>query len=203
MKIIKIAVLSILTLMITSCSQEKLPKSLLSNDVGYNKLFNYIYSHYPNLEEEGVEILDFTYSESVHPQRDEISSDISVNFVRGNNKNRIVEYRLNNEGLLGNNNVNISVGDFANKKLSNSYETYKPYLFSNKKIDLNLLRTIVEKATVEIKEQANINKVYCSGLYIEKKNGVEPIITIVMKQREFITDIRRATSWTIGGEKIK
>ena len=114
---------------ITSCSQNELPDELIQNEQGYTQLTEYIYSHYPEIED-NIEVLEFSYSAGLTSSiSDQLGSTIQLNFVRGDDKDRIVNYQIDNLGALTNNNVDISVGEAFNQKLSNSYETYKPFLF--------------------------------------------------------------------------
>ena len=201
MKLIKITLFSLLVAMTTSCNQVQLPNDLIQDNTGYEKLTDYIYSHFPDLKD-NMEVMEFSYSGSIHPQRDELSSSITMNIVRGDNKDFIIAYGVDSEGKLTTNNVDISVGDIVNQTLSNSYETYKPFLFSAKEINLDTLREIVTKATEEFKKEANATTAYCSSIVIEKKENKTPEISVTIKERKFNTNLSRYSTWSMEGKRI-
>ncbi len=204
MRKIKLAIYAVAMIALASCSQQQLPNNLLDDNAGYEKLTNYIYSHYENLKTEGIEVLDISFYSSIHPQRDEISSRISMNFIKGSNKDRVVEYDVNNEGRLTNRIIDITVGeDMLNQKLSNKYETYKPFLFSEKLINLDVLRKIREQAIEDFKKETNVEKAYCPSITISKENGDEILISVRVEQRKFSTSIKRVSTWSIDGKRIK
>ncbi|MEP0213640.1 MAG: hypothetical protein ABJD66_10525 [Cellulophaga sp.] len=200
MKKLKITLFGLLLGILTACNQVKLPNDVIEDDKAYEKLTEYIYSHYPNLKD-NIEVMEFSYNSSIHPQRDEISSSLSMNLVKGSNTDRIVEYTVNNEGRLSNYIVDISVGDMMDQKLSNTYETYKPFLFSDKQINLESLRKIISKSIEEFKKETNVEKAYCTSLSVEKEANKEPEITVMISQRKFGSTIKRLTRWTIDGQK--
>ncbi len=195
----------ITVVLFTSCgnvggSSATLPNNLIEDNVGYEKLLDYVYTDYPDLKD-NIEVLEFYYSGSIHPQNDQLSSYMDISFVKGTDKNRIVEYSINNEGALSSNDVDISIGGALNKKLSNTYETYQPFLFSAKGIDLEVLRKIIPQSIEEFKKETNVEKAYCSSISIEKK-GKKPIIAVTISRRKFAATIRRSSKWTIDGKKI-
>jgi len=204
MKLTKIFIINLL-LILTSCgggtSSIDLPGDLLENDKGYAKLTDYIYSHYSNLED-AIEVMEFSYSASIHPQTADLSSSISMDFVKGDNKDRIVEYYLSSSGTLTNNNVDITIGDISNQKIANSYNTYKPFLFSNKEINFDVIRTVIEKSTEDFKKQTNANSAYCSLLTVKSNQGQKPIIQLRITQRKFASTVSRGYKWSLKGDKI-
>lgn len=201
MKLIKITLLAVLVGMTTACNQVQLPNDLIQDNTGYEKLTDYIYSHFPDLKD-NMEVMEFSYSGSIHPQRDELSSSISMNIVRGDNKDFIIAYGVDSEGRLTTNNVDISVGDFMNQKKSNSYDTYKPYLFSSKELNLDILREVVAKATEEFKKEANATTAYCSSILIAKEENKAPEISVTIKERKFSTNLSRYSTWSMEGKRI-
>lgn len=191
------------TIALVSCQKTKLPADLLDDNAGVEKLTEYIYSHYPNLKEEGIEVMEFNCHASIHPERvDELSSNLSLTIVKGDDKERVVEYSLNNEGRLMNNLVDITVGDMMNEKLSNTYDTYKPYLFSDKEINLDMLRKIKTQAVEDFKKETNVEAAYCSNINISKKPSKQPTIGVTISQRKFASPIRRHYNYTLDGKKI-
>ncbi|WP_018675702.1 hypothetical protein [Riemerella columbina] len=204
MKQIKnILLLLIPIIVLVSCEQTNLPADLLDDNAGMDKLTEYIYSHYPKLKEEGIEVMEFDRHASIHPQRDELSSTLSLTIVKGDDKDRMVEYTLSNDGRLNNKLLDISVGDIINQKLSNSYDTYKPYLFPYKDIDLNTLREINKKAIEEFKKETNAESAYCANISIEREENQKPIVKILASQRKFSSSITRVYTYTLDGKKIK
>ncbi len=204
MKKITFSIFAIAIVLLSSCNQVQLPNDLLDDNAGYDKLNNYIYSHYENLKTEGIEVLEISFFSSVHPQRDEISSNITMTFVKGSNKNTMVEYTVNNEGRLNNSLVDITVGkDMLNQKLSNTYETYKPHLFSNKLINLDVLRKVREQAIADFKKETNVEKAYCPSITVSKNREGNLVISVRTEQRKFATSLKRRSIWTIDGKLIK
>lgn len=190
-----------LTTLLISCSSN-LNNEIIQNDQAFNKLTDYIYSHHPSIED-NMEIMDFTYSASMPPSGEELSSFYMITFVSGSDKNQVVEYHINNQGILTNNNVDVSIGeDITSQTLSNKYEAFKPFTFSSKKLDFNILRNIIKKATEKFKTEANVDNAYCSSLSIEKEADGEPEVYVTITQREFASKIFRSTSWTLDGKPI-
>ncbi len=199
MKSIQLHLLLIIGILFTSCSQNTLPSELIQDEQGYTELSEYIYSHYPELED-NIEVLEFSYSAGlVSSHKDVVQSSISLDFVRGDNKDRIVNYRIDSNRLLTNNNVDISVGEAFNQKLSNSYETYKPFLFSSDLINLTNINNAISKSIELFKEDANVQNAICSMVRIEKK-GEQPILSIRIEQNKFASTISRSYDWSVDGQ---
>ena len=200
MKSIKLrALLITLFTFTTSCNQEPLPNLLIENTQGYDKLTDYIYSHYPNLKD-SIEVLDFSYSAGLEsPDRTDKYSDININFVHGKDKNTIVNYSINNTGKLNNAIVDISVGDILNKKLSNKYETYEPYLFSTKNIDFKVINEVILKSTTLFKADTNVEKYFCSAVSIEKEDK-NLVLSITINEEKQVSGIHKTYDWSIDGK---
>ena len=200
MKSIKLTALLItLFTFTTSCNQEPLPNLLIENTQGYDKLTDYIYSHYPNLKD-SIEVLDFSYSAGLEsPDRTDKYSDININFVHGKDKNTIVNYSINNTGKLNNAIVDISVGDILNKKLSNNYETYEPYLFSTKNIDFKVINEVILKSTTLFKADTNVEKYFCSAVSIEKEDK-NLVLSITINEEKQVSGIHKTYDWSIDGK---
>ncbi|WP_445711322.1 hypothetical protein [Flavobacterium sp.] len=200
MKSIKLTALLItLFTFTTSCNQEPLPNLLIENTQGYDKLTDYIYSHYPNLKD-SIEVLDFSYSAGLEsPDRTDKYSDININFVHGKDKNTIVNYSINNTGKLNNAIVDISVGDILNKKLSNNYETYEPYLFSTKNIDFKVINEVILKSATLFKADTNVEKYFCSAVSIEKEDE-NLVLSITINEEKQVSGIHKTYDWSIDGK---
>lgn len=183
----------------TSCNQEPLPDLLIENTQGYEKLTDYIYSHYPNLKD-SIEVLDFSYSAGLEsPDRTDKYSDININFVHGKDKNTIVNYSVNSTGKLNNAIVDISVGDMFNKKISNNYETYKPYLFSAKNIDFKVINEVILKSIELFKADTNVEKYFCSAVSIEKEDE-NLVLSITINEEKQVSGIHKNYDWSIDGK---
>ncbi len=179
---------------------DSLPNEMYKDSKGYEALTAYIFSHYANLED-GIEVMELSYSGSVDPRDNtKLSSSLNMDFVRGDNKNNIVNYSLTSKGSFSNNNVDISVGSFGNEKISNTYETYEPHLFSDKLIDFELLNKLIEKGIEQFKKDTNVENAYCDRFSIDKDDK-QPQISITIKQRKFGVAISRHYTWTIDGSK--
>ncbi|CAM4012583.1 MULTISPECIES: hypothetical protein [Flavobacterium] len=200
MKSIKLTALLItLFAFTTSCNQEPLPDLLIENTQGYNKLTDYIYSHYPNLKD-SIEVLDFSYSAGLEsPDRTDKYSDMNISFVHGKDKNTIVNYSINNTGKLNNAIIDISVGDILNKKLSNNYETYEPYLFSAKSIDFKVINEVILKSITLFKADTNVEKYFCSAVSIEKEDE-NLVLSITINEEKQVSGIHKTYDWSIDGK---
>jgi hypothetical protein len=200
MKSIKLTALLItLFAFTTSCNQEPLPNLLIENTQGYDKLTDYIYSHYPNLKD-SIEVLDFSYSAGLEsPDRTDKYSDMNISFVHGKDKNTIVNYSINNTGKLNNAIIDISVGDILNKKLSNNYETYEPYLFSAKSIDFKVINEVILKSITLFKADTNVEKYFCSAVSIEKEDE-NLVLSITINEEKQVSGIHKTYDWSIDGK---
>ncbi len=147
--------------------------------------------------------MSFEYDASVDSRTNELSSDISISFVKGDDKNAIVEHRINSEGELTNEGINISVGEVFKQKESNTYETYQPYLFSSEKISLNVLREVMEKSVEAFKKDANVEKAYCTSITIETEYDKEPKIRARVTKYEFASTNMRMYDYTTDGKFIR
>ncbi|WP_338768814.1 hypothetical protein WAF17_08570 [Bernardetia sp. ABR2-2B] len=179
-----------------------LPNDILENDDAFEKLFEYINSHYPDLDKNKIELMEFHYSANVGSQ-DDFSSSMSLTFVKGDDKDAIVEYDIDNDGSLSNSGVDITVGGPINGKISNTYETYQPYLFSPKVINLEVVRKAIKESTVKFKEATNVKKAYCSNFTIENKGNEKPTLQLRIKRRKFAATMSRSYKWTLEGDFIK
>lgn len=208
MKKINIIFLSLVIL--TSCGQSTsgevenegggdLPNEIISTDEGYELLKDSIIADYSNLEDE-MEVLEFSYNCSLGSS-DELSSSIDVQFVKGNDKNAVAEYSIDNEGSLSRSDIEISIGDFGKQKISNSYETYKPFLFSSKLINIDVVRKCISSSIEQFKKDANCPEAYCASASIEYDNRGELEISISIVQKKFVTMLRRSYHWTIDGKQ--
>ena len=173
---------------------------MYTNTNAYDYMKSQVIKDFPNLEQDGIEFLEFSYSGSVHPRkRDELSSMMTMQFVRGDAKNRIIDYTLNNENMFIKNNVDVSVGRLTNQTLSNTYETYQPFLFSEKAIDFTAIERAINQSIELFKKDANSETAFCSGFSIEKKE--KPIMSVTISQRKFASTILRHYDWSIDGTK--
>ncbi len=186
-----------------SCgSKEQLPTQMYLNDAGYNQLKEQIISHYPTLAEE-IEVISFDYGGSYNDMAmEKWSSTISMEFVKGTNKDRLVSYTLSNDGSITNANIDVSVGEYGEEKLSNKYETFEPELFSSKLIQFDSITDLVESCIEEYKKDTGVESAMCNEISINKE-GEEPIINIRIHEKKLIGSIRRDYTFSMDGKKIE
>lgn len=200
-----------LIMILSSCSQSEskskdievrgeLPNEIIKTDEGFNRLKESVTADFLNLEDE-IEVLEFYYSGSVGFSDGEISSLIHLQFVKGDDKNSIVEYSINSEGSLSIAGIEISTGDIGKEKISNSYETYKPFLFSSKLINLDIVRQCISSSIEQFIKDANCPEAYCASVSIEFDNRRELEISINIKQKKSSTTLSRYYDWTIDGKQ--
>ena len=202
-----------LFLFLTSCQNtpsssteetvSSLPNEVLETDEAFEKLSDNIYSDNSTIDKSTIEVMSFNYTASLHPSTSELSTHIDVSFVKGDDKNRIVEYSIDNEGNLSNNEVDIKTGELLKQKISNTYETYQPYLFSSEKINLEVLRKVMQESLEKFKKDSNVEKAYCSSIKIEADPNQKPTIGVSITEYKLGSIMRRYYDYTTDGKFIK
>ncbi len=193
--------LPLLLLTMLSCERVQLDKEMYQNPVGFDHLKNQIVKDFPTLDL-GIEFVELQYSGSLIPPDNRASSMLSATFVRGDDKNHMVEYTLDSDSRFFKNNVDVSVGDFMNKKISNTYETYQPHIFSEKDFDFFVVNEVVEKSVEMFRKDANSPDAFCTLAGIERNKKGELSIDVTVTQRQFASTIRRNYEWSIDGKTL-
>lgn len=200
-KIIAVVFVSVLTLV--SCGKSvELSNDMLENNQGYEALKEEVYSKYPNLKEEPIELMEFSFAGSISSIKNRKSSNMSFTMVKGDNKNSIIQISLNNKGFASSNLVDITGGSPGQEKKIKSYEKFKPTLFSEKIINLDMLREVRKKAEERFKKDANAETAYCTNLSIEKggRNN-QPKISVTIREEKPLSNLHRSYYYTLEGKE--
>lgn len=200
-KIIAVVFVSVLTLV--SCGKSvELSNDMLKDNQGYEALKEEVYSKYPNLKGETIELMDFVFTGSISSIKNRKSSSMRFTMVKGDDKNSIINISLNNKGLKSSNLVDITGGSPGQEKKIDSYDGFKSALFSEKNINLDVLRKVRKEAEERFKKDANSKTAYCTSLSVEKTGrDNQPKIRITIRESKPLSKLHRSYYYTLEGKE--
>ena len=203
MKKLTSLLLLILISTFNSCSKigsSKLPNNLLELDSPYQTFKDKIAEHYDK-KIDALEVMEFYYSSSVN-SKNEISSYASIKVADVTDKNKVVEFYLNNDSHFTKNGVDISIGRVGKEKRAKKYEEFQSFLFPDEHIDFSIIKKLVLKAKEMYSKDTNIDNARCESISVERNNRGKLCIGIRISEFKFVGGIDRSYTWNIDGTKM-